>query len=233
MEVRLNKYLSEAGVCSRRAADILIDEGHVCIDGVVASKGSKVLEGQLVTVKGKPVKKVEEKVLLAFNKPIGVVCTAAKDDKNNIIDYIGFEKRIYPVGRLDKDSQGLILLTNDGEMMNSILKVSNNHEKEYIVTVNKAITREFLEGMAGGVPILDTITRKCKIWQTDERTFHIILTQGLNRQIRRMSEYFGYKVVKLKRIRIMNIHLGNLEIGKYRMITGKELEELEKRINNE
>lgn len=230
MEVRINRYLSEAGLCSRRAADKLIEEGKIYIDNQVATMGSKVSEGQIVTYMGKVITKEETRVILAFNKPVGLVCTAAKEDKNNIIDYINYEKRIYPVGRLDKDSQGLILLTNDGELMNNILKVSNNHEKEYVVTVNKTVTDDFVKGMQEGVPILNTVTRKCKVWKTDDRTFHIILMQGLNRQIRRMCEYFGYKVVKLKRIRIMNIKLGNLPQGKYREIVGSELKELERRL---
>ena len=211
MEVRINKYLSEAGVCSRREADRLLEEGRITIDGVPAVMGSKVTLGQVVMLDGKKVSKEEETIVIAFNKPVGVVCTSAKEEKNNIIDYIGYEKRIYPVGRLDKESQGLILLTNDGEMMNRILKTANNHEKEYVVTVNKPINREFIEGMEKGVPILDTVTRKCKVYKVNDTTFRIILMQGLNRQIRRMCEYFGYKVKRLERIRIMNIHLNGIE----------------------
>ncbi len=223
METRINRFLSEAGVCSRRAADKYIEEGKVTIDGMVATMGSKVLEGQKVMFCGKEIKKVDKMVLLALNKPVGIVCTAAKDDKHNIVDFVNYSERIYPIGRLDKDSQGLILLTNNGDMMNAILKTANNHEKEYIVTVNKPITDSFIEGMAGGVPILDRITNKCKVTKLNDKTFSIILTQGLNRQIRRMCEYFNYKVVKLNRIRIMNIKLGDLKIGEYRELTKDEL----------
>lgn len=226
MEVRINRYLSEAGVCSRRAADTYIDEGKVLIDGITATKGSKVTEGNVVTFCGEVVCPKTDKVVLAFNKPVGVTCTASSEDKDNIVDYINYGERIYPVGRLDKDSQGLILLTNDGEMTNRILKVSNDHEKEYVVTVNKPVTQEFIDGMAKGVPILGKVTRKCRIWKTDERTFHIVLMQGLNRQIRRMCGYFGYSVVKLKRIRIMNIKLGGLAVGTYRRVEKEELAEL-------
>lgn len=233
MEVRINKYLSEAGVCSRREADRLLEEGRITIDGVPAVMGSKVTLGQVVMLDGKKVSKEEETIVIAFNKPVGVVCTSAKEDKNNIIDYIGYEKRIYPVGRLDKESQGLILLTNDGEMMNRILKTANNHEKEYVVTVNKPINREFIEGMEKGVPILDTVTRKCKVYKVNDTTFRIILMQGLNRQIRRMCEYFGYKVKRLERIRIMNIHLKGIEQGKYRSLTTEELSQLRKELKLE
>lgn len=233
MEVRINKYLSEAGVCSRREADRLLEEGRITIDGVPAVMGSKVTLGQVVMLDGKKVSKEEETIVIAFNKPVGVVCTSAKEEKNNIIDYIGYEKRIYPVGRLDKESQGLILLTNDGEMMNRILKTANNHEKEYVVTVNKPINREFIEGMEKGVPILDTVTRKCKVYKVNDTTFRIILMQGLNRQIRRMCEYFGYKVKRLERIRIMNIHLKGIEQGKYRSLTTEELSQLRKELKLE
>lgn len=226
METRINKYLSESGVCSRRAADKLIEEGRVTVDGNIAIAGTKVSDGQVVSVDGKQVSKEEEKVLIAFNKPVGIVCTAQEKEKNNIIDYIGYSKRIFPIGRLDKDSQGLLLLTNDGELMNAILKAANGHEKEYIVTVNKSITNDFIKGMGNGVPILDRITNKCHVEKVNDKTFKIILTQGLNRQIRRMCEYFGYKVIKLERIRIMNIRLDNLKIGQYREITKEELNDL-------
>ncbi|MBR6698107.1 MAG: 23S rRNA pseudouridine(2604) synthase RluF [Lachnospiraceae bacterium] len=230
MEVRINKYLSEAGVCSRRAADKYIEDGKVTIDGVVATMGSKVGDGQKVVFCGKELKKVEKLIMIVCNKPVGIVCTAAKDDKDNIVDFINYGERIYPIGRLDKDSQGLILLTNNGDMMNKILKAANNHEKEYIVTVNKPITDSFIEGMAGGVPILDRITNKCKVTKLNDKTFNIILTQGLNRQIRRMCEYFGYKVVKLNRIRIMNIKLGDLKLGEYREVTDTEMTELRNKL---
>lgn len=225
-EMRLNKYLSDVGVCSRREADRLIEAGRVKIDGKLAQMGQKVLPSQLVEIDGKSIKKEEEKVLLAFNKPKGIVCTTSKKDKDNIIDFINYGKRIYPIGRLDKDSEGLILLTNQGELVDKILRGSNYHEKEYVVTVNKKITPEFLRAMGSGVPILDTITRPCEIEQIDTRTFRIILTQGLNRQIRRMCEYFDYRVVDLKRVRVMNIRLGRLKSGTYRRIAGTELEEL-------
>ncbi|MBQ1688698.1 MAG: 23S rRNA pseudouridine(2604) synthase RluF [Lachnospiraceae bacterium] len=226
--IRLNKYLSDAGVCSRRQADRWVEEGKITINGNMAVMGQRVLPGDKVAVNGKPIKKEEDKVLLAYNKPRGIVCTTSKVEKNNIVDYINYDKRIYPVGRLDKDSSGLILLTNQGELVDKILRGSNYHEKEYIVTVNKKITPEFLRAMGSGVPILDTVTRPCELEQIGPRTFRIILTQGLNRQIRRMCEYFDYKVVELKRVRIMNIRLGKLKEGTYRKIAGKELEELKR-----
>ncbi|BCJ94898.1 pseudouridine synthase [Anaerocolumna cellulosilytica] len=222
-EIRLNRFLSDAGVCSRRDADKYIAAGDVTVDGVTALVGTKIKAGQAVIFKGKPVKSDNSLVLIAFNKPRGIVCTTDKRDKDNIIDYINYGKRIYPIGRLDKDSEGLILLTNDGNIVNKILRAGNNHEKEYIVTVNKTITSEFLKGMAAGVPILDTVTLPCTIKALDKNTFQIILTQGLNRQIRRMCEYFGFKVVTLKRIRIMNISIGHLQLGGYRNITAKEI----------
>lgn len=228
METRINKFLSEAGVCSRRAADRLIEEGRVTIDGVTAQAGSRVLEGSLVCVDNRPVTKEEETVVIAFNKPVGVVCTAQKKEKNNVIDYIDYSKRIFPVGRLDKDSEGLLLLTNDGELMNHILKASEHHEKEYVVTVNKEVTQKFLKGMENGVPILDRITAPCVTKKINRFSFRIILTQGLNRQIRRMCEYFGYQVVKLKRVRVMNICLGDLKTGTYRELTERERTELYK-----
>lgn len=224
--IRLNKYLSESGICSRRQADLLIEQGKVTIDGTTAAVGSKVTKNQLVKVNGKTVKQAEKLVLIAFNKPRGIVCTAESREPNNIIDYIKYPSRIYPVGRLDKDSEGIILLTNDGELANQILKARNHHEKEYIVKVNKSFSDDFIIKMASGVPILDTVTRKCKVKRIGKDSFSIILTQGLNRQIRRMCEYFGYKVVSLKRIRILNIHLGKLKTGQYRNITRKELETL-------
>lgn len=226
METRINKYLSEAGVCSRRAADKLIEEGKVTVDGQIAVMGTKVLDGQKVCVNGKTINLVEESIILALNKPIGIVCTAEKREKNNVIDYINYSKRVYPIGRLDKDSQGLLLLTNDGELMNRILKASENHEKEYIVTVDKEVTDVFVQKMAGGVPILDRITAKCVVEKIGKYTFRIILTQGLNRQIRRMCEYFGYEVRKLNRVRIMNITLDGIEYGKYRSLSEKEASEL-------
>lgn len=230
MEVRINKFLSEAGVCSRRAADLLVEEGRVTVDGVPAQMGTKVQDGMTVCVDGKPVQKVDKQVVLLFHKPVGIVCTAEKREKKNVIDYIGYPERIYPVGRLDKDSEGLLLLTNDGDLMNRILKAANGHEKEYVVTVDREITTDFLKGMSSGVPILDRITSPCKVTKVNEHTFKIILTQGLNRQIRRMCEYFGYSVVKLQRIRIMNLHLQGIRKGEYREITPPEYEELQRLI---
>jgi len=230
-EIRINKFLSEAGICSRREADRAILEGKVKIDGVTATMGAKVTKDNVVTYMGKPVKKEEKLVLIAFHKPVGIVCTTDPREPDNIIDYINYGMRIYPIGRLDKDSEGLILLTNDGNIVNKILRAENNHEKEYIVKVNKEITAEFIKKMSAGVPILDTVTKPCKIKQIDKYTFNIILTQGLNRQIRRMCEYFDYRVLELKRIRIMNIHLGRLKVGHYRNVTDKELAELTKLIN--
>lgn len=220
--IRINKFLSEAGVCSRRGADRLVEEGRVMIDQKTAVLGDQVLPGQKVSVDGKCVRREGEKIFLAFHKPKGVVCTAEKREKNNIIDYINYPKRIYPVGRLDKDSEGLILLTNDGEVGNEILKARNRHEKEYIVTVNKPVTEQFLRGMAEGVPILDTVTRRCRVEKLDKRKFRIVLTQGLNRQIRKMCEYFGYRVVRLIRVRVVNIELGDLAVGEYRELSREE-----------
>lgn len=226
-EIRLNKYLSDAGVCSRREADRLIEQGKVLVDGIPAVLGQKIHPSQNVIVRGKKVKPVEERIMLAFYKPRGVVCTTGtKDRAQNVVEYMNYDKRIYPVGRLDKESEGLLLMTNKGDMVNPLLKGSNYHEKQYMVTVNKRITDSFIQAMASGVPILDTVTRPCKVWKKGEKTFEIVLTQGLNRQIRRMCEYHGYKVVELKRIRIMNIHLGNLKVGEYRPLTKKEEKEL-------
>lgn len=228
--IRINKYLSDAGTCSRREADRFILEGKVMIDGKVADLGSKVYPNNTVTFFGKPVEVEEKKVLIAFNKPKGVICTTDSNEPNNIVDFINFPVRIYPIGRLDKDSEGLILLTNDGKLVNGILRGRYDHEKEYIVTVNKEITNDFVKRMSEGVPILDTITKPCKVFVIDKHRFCIILTQGLNRQIRRMCEYLGYRVTKLIRIRIMNIKLGNLKTGTWRYVTGEELKELKRLI---
>ena len=226
--VRINKYLSEAGVCSRRGADRLIEEGRVSVNGTLAFLGSVVKNTDEVRLDGELVSKKTDKILIAFNKPRGIVCTTAdpKSKDVNIIEYINYPERIFPVGRLDKDSEGLILLSNDGDLSNKIMKARNFHEKEYEVELDKPFDDEFLKKMSEGVPILDTVTRKCTLKRTGKTSFNIILTQGLNRQIRRMCEYFGYKVVRLKRIRIMNIKLGNLKSGTYRNITDKEYEEL-------
>ncbi len=229
--VRLNKYMSDAGFCSRREADRLIQSGRVKIDGKPASVGQKVLPGQKVECDGKVLSKNEKMILIAFNKPEGIECTTDKGNPDNIIDFIRYPERIYPVGRLDKNSTGLILLTNTGELVNAINKSSNHHEKEYVVEVNKPVTRAFLEGMSGGVRLEERTTRKCTVTAAGKTRFNIILTEGLNRQIRRMCETFGYKVVSLKRIRIMNIRLGNLPEGHYRKIDGSELKELLKDLN--
>lgn len=231
-EVRLNKYISETGFCSRREADKLIEQGRVKIDGVKASTGMKVSKGQSVYVDGKPLKVENELVYIALNKPVGITCTTENKIKGNIVDFINHEKRIFPIGRLDKDSQGLIFMTNDGDIVNKILRAGNNHEKEYIVTVNKTITDEFVKGMSNGVPILGTVTKKCLVKKESKNSFRIILTQGLNRQIRRMCEYFGYDVKKLERIRIMNVSLGNLKIGSWRYLTKKELSEINRLTEN-
>ena len=226
-ETRINKFLSEAGYCSRRAADKLIEEGRVSINGTVPEMGAKIVEGDEVRVDGELISKAKEKpVYLAFHKPVGIVCTTdTRVEKDNIIDYIGYPKRIFPIGRLDKPSEGLIFLTNDGDIVNKILRARNNHEKEYIVTVNRPITRKFIQQMSNGVPILDTVTRKCKVEQISKFTFRIILTQGINRQIRRMCEFLDYRVKKLKRVRIMNVEL-DLPVGKWRDLTKQELKEI-------
>ena len=228
--VRINKFLSEAGVCSRRKADRQIEAGNVTIDGKAAETGSRVFPGQKVLFLGAPVEKEEERILLAFHKPVGIVCTAEKREKNNIIDYLHYPKRIYPVGRLDKDSSGLIFMTNQGELVNKMMRAANMHEREYVVTVNKPLTDFFLKGMAHGVPLVElgVTTRKCPVEKMGNRKFKIILTQGYNRQIRRMCEYFDYRVESLKRVRIMNISLGDLEPGAYRQITEKEYEQMKR-----
>ena len=231
-EVRLNKYISETGFCSRREADKLIEQGRVKIDGVKATTGMKVSKGQNVSIDGKSLKVENELVYIALNKPVGITCTTESKIKGNIVDFINHEKRIFPIGRLDKDSQGLIFMTNDGDIVNKILRAGNNHEKEYIVTVNKPITDEFIKGMSNGVPILGTVTKKCLVKKESKNSFRIILTQGLNRQIRRMCEYFGYEVKKLERIRIMNVSLGNLKIGSWRYLTKKELAEINRLTEN-
>lgn len=222
--IRINKYLSDCGYCSRREADRLLEGGRITIDGKQAIIGMKVVAGQIVCVDGVQVKKEEEEILIAFHKPKGIVCTTSKKDKNNIVDYINYGKRIYPIGRLDKDSEGLILLTNQGELVDKILRGSNYHEKEYIVHVDKKITNEMIETMKKGIYLneLEKTTRPCSITVLDATCFKIILTQGLNRQIRRMCETVGYQVVSLKRIRIMNIELGRLKAGTYRKVTPME-----------
>ena len=226
MEIRLNKFLSEAGICSRREADRLIESGKVTVDGKPAVTGMKISESQVVKVGKKEVRPKNEMVLLAVNKPVGIVCTEEKREKHNIIRFLNYPTRITYIGRLDKDSEGLLLMTNNGDIINKMMRAGNQHEKEYKVTVDKPITAEFIEKMGEGVPILDTVTRKCVVEQTGKYKFRIILTQGLNRQIRRMCEYFGYKVTKLERIRVMNIELGDLKPGEYRKVTEEEIREL-------
>jgi 23S rRNA pseudouridine2604 synthase len=231
---RINKFLSEIGYCSRRAADKLIEQGRVKINGEVPEMGTKISDEDEVSVNGKVVHRAKKKkmVYIAFNKPVGIVCTTDQmREKNNIIDYINYPTRIFPIGRLDKPSEGLIFLTNDGDIVNKILRARNNHEKEYEVTVSKPITKEFIEAMGNGVPILDTVTRKCFVKQTDKNKFKIILTQGLNRQIRRMCEYLEYDIRKLKRVRIMNISL-DIPIGEYRDFTARELNQINQSVEH-
>lgn len=222
---RLNKYLSEIGFCSRRAADKLIEEERILINDELPQLGQKVNANDIIKVDGKLISKQEEEhVYLAFNKPVGIVCTTDERDPDNIIDFIKYPRRIFPIGRLDKASEGLILLTSDGNVVNKILRSKYNHEKEYIVTVNKLINDDFIRRMGNGIPILDTVTKKCKVENISKFTFRIVLTQGLNRQIRRMCEYLGYEVVKLKRVRIMNIKL-NSNVGKHSQILKKDIYE--------
>ena len=228
--IRLNKYIASSGLCSRREADTLIENGKVTINGVVALQGSKVLDGDVVEVNGRKVTPEDDMVYIAFNKPLGITCTTDTRDPSNIIDYIGFDDRIFPVGRLDKNSSGLILLTNDGSIVNKLLRAENGHEKEYLVTVNRPYDKAFIKSMESGVPVLGQLTLPCKLKPAGDRTFKIILHQGLNRQIRRMCEYLGYKVTKPKRIRFMNINLGDLETGKWRYLTPAEKKELLKDI---
>ena len=223
---RLNKFIGETGFCSRREADKYIEEGRVTINGVVPELGTKVGPDDEVRIDGKLIREKREKpIYLAFNKPVGIECTTNLEVRNNIVDYINYPTRIFPIGRLDKASEGLIFMTNDGDIVNKILRARNNHEKEYTVTVNKLITDRFIERMSNGVPILDTVTRKCKVEKISSTTFKIILTQGLNRQIRRMCEYLGYEVTALKRIRIINISL-DVPVGRYRDLTDAEIKEL-------
>ncbi|ARC83198.1 pseudouridine synthase family protein [Clostridium argentinense CDC 2741] len=221
--IRLNKYISESGFCSRREADKLIEKGFVYINNKKAEIGSKVTSKDIVKINNEIIKPKKKRVYIAFNKPVGITCTTERHIKGNIIDYINYPERIFHIGRLDKPSQGLIFLTNDGDIVNKILRAGNNHEKEYIVTVDKPITNEFLHKMSSGVPILDTVTKKCKVKKESKYVFKIILTQGLNRQIRRMCQYLGYNVTKLERIRIMNVTLDNIPIGNWRYLTEEEM----------
>lgn len=232
--IRLNKYISESGMCSRREADKYIENGNVTINGQKAKIGDRVFTKDRVKVNGNPIepKLTENNIYLAFNKPIGVTSTTEASVKGNIIDYVNYSSRVFPIGRLDKDSQGLILLTNNGDIVNKVLRASNNHEKEYLVTVNKPITDEFIAGMSNGVPILGVMTKKCVVKKESPFIFRIILVQGLNRQIRRMSEHFGYEISKLERIRVMNIPLKGIPLGEWRELSEKEMEGIFKLIEN-
>lgn len=224
--ISLNKFISSTGICSRREADRMIESGRVKLNGATARKGNRVSPGDEVLVDGRPLKTKPKAVYLAFHKPPGVTSTTDRKDKSNIIDFINYPERIFHIGRLDKASTGLIFLTNDGDIVNDILREQNEHEKEYIVTVNKPINAQFVNRMSNGIPILGTVTKKCKVEKIGRQAFRIILTQGLNRQIRRMCEYLNYEVVTLKRIRIMNVHLGQLKSGQWRYLTEKELKVL-------
>ena len=221
--MRINKCLAESGACSRREADAWIAAGRVTVNGVVAELGTRVAEDDQVAVDGRPIDAKPRRVYLALNKPVGVECTTDRDVPGNIVDFVGHRERVFPIGRLDKDSEGLILLTNDGDVVNHVLRAENAHEKEYVVAVDRPLTPEFLAGMAGGVPILGTVTNPCRVSQVGRNTFRIVLTQGMNRQIRRMCEHFDYTVRRLQRVRIMHIRLGELPIGKWRNLTSEEV----------
>lgn len=230
MQVRINKYISESGYCSRREADKYIEQGCVTIDGKKAEIGSKVSTGQVVKLLGDTIANKTKSVIIAYNKPAGIVTTTDPQERDNVINTIAHEERIFPIGRLDKDSQGLLLLTNEGDIVNKILRVNNNHDKEYFVTVDKAINADFITKMQGGIPILGVVTRKCEIVQKGATSFTIVLRQGLNRQIRRMCEHLGYNVTKLQRTRIMHIQLGDLKVGQWRNLTPTESETLYSKI---
>jgi len=221
--MRLNKYLAETGACSRREADQWIEAGRITVNGARAVLGTQVEAGDDVRVDGKPVRARPQRVYLALNKPVGIECTTDRDVPGNIVDFVGYPERIFPIGRLDKDSEGLILLTNDGNIVNTILRAEHEHEKEYLVAVDRPLTPAFLAGMAAGVPILDTVTNPCRLTQVGRNTFRIVLTQGLNRQIRRMCEHFDYTVRRLQRVRIMHVHLDSLPSGQWRRLTPAEL----------
>ncbi|MFZ9718640.1 MAG: pseudouridine synthase [Chitinophagaceae bacterium] len=230
--IQINKYISNSGFCSRREADKLVDDARVTINDELAIATSRVLIGDVVAIDGEKIKSKQRPIYIALNKPVGVTSTTDMSDKSNIIRFMNYPKRIFPVGRLDKDSEGLILLTNDGDIVNKILRYSNNNEKEYIVTVDKELTPQMIRQMGTGVRILGEVTKPCFIRMEGQRRFKIILKQGLNRQIRRMCEIFGYKVKTLKRIRIMHIQLGNLAVGKWRYLTPAEMHQLEKALEN-
>ena len=227
-QTRLNKFISESGYCSRREADKLIDQGRVALNGIKPEMGTKVNPGDEVKIDGKLLIHKKAAIYLAFNKPVGITCTTERHIKGNIIDYINHPERIFPIGRLDKPSEGLILITSDGDIVNKILRAGNNHEKEYVVTVDKPIGGDFITKMGNGVAILDTVTQNCKVYQENKQRFRIILTQGLNRQIRRMCEALGYQVLKLKRTRIMHITLENLNAGQWRNLTAAEMDTINK-----
>ncbi len=224
--ISLNKYISNTGICSRRAANQLIQDKKVKLNGVVAQLGNRVSPGDKVTINGKPIKSPPKSIYIALNKPIGIVSTTDKKERKNIIDFVGHKERLFPIGRLDKPSQGLIFLTNDGDIVNKILRAGNSHEKEYVVRVDKIIDQNFVNQMAKGVPILGTVTKRCKVSKINKTVFKITLTQGLNRQIRRMCEHLGYDVKTLKRTRIMNVELGNLKVGEWRYLTKNEIREI-------
>jgi len=230
--IRINKFISETGFCSRREADKLVEQGRVMLNGRIAVLGDKASAEDNVTINGKPLTVKKAGVYIAFNKPVGITCTTERHIQGNIIDYINHPERIFPIGRLDKPSEGLIFLTSDGDIVNKILRAGNNHEKEYIVTVDKPVTAAFVERMSSGVPVLGTVTRKCIVRKESSYVFTIILTQGLNRQIRRMCEFLGYNVLKLKRTRIMNVTLQNLPVGKWRDLTAEELRFIQDAVAN-
>ncbi len=229
---RLNKFISETGICSRREADRLIEQGLVSVNGQRAEMGMKVSDADRIVVNGKPLRAKPRAVYLAYHKPLGITCTTDQTIEGNIVDAINYRLRIFPIGRLDKFSEGLIFLTNDGDIVNKILRVGNAHEKEYVVNVDKPITKEFIRAMGSGVPILDTVTRPCKVRQISNASFNIILTQGLNRQIRRMTEHLGYYVTRLVRVRIMNVSLGNLKSGDWRELNNQEMAQIEAMLVN-
>lgn len=230
--INLNKFISSTGICSRREAEKLIVEGRVTINGKPTQLGNRVFEGDVVQIDGKPLKAKPKTLYIALNKPVGIVSTTDSKEKKNIVRYINHPQRLFPIGRLDKPSEGLIFLTNDGDIVNKILRAGNNHEKEYIVTVDKVITDRFIKRMGGGIPILGTVTKKCKVEKINDHVFKIILTQGLNRQIRRMCEYLGYEVKKLKRTRIMNVSLDGLKYGDWRELTQKEIDTINRLIKS-
>ncbi len=228
--INLNKYISSTGICSRREAEKFILEGRVTINGKPTKLGNRVFDGDVVKIDGKNLKTKPKSIYIALNKPVGIVSTTDSKERKNIVKFVGHPQRLFPIGRLDKPSEGLIFLTNDGDIVNKILRAGNKHEKEYIVTVNKPINEQFISKMSNGIPILGTVTKKCKVEKLNSNTFKIILIQGLNRQIRRMCEYLGYDVLKLKRVRIMNVKLGNLKIGEWRELSPKEIDQINKAV---